>query len=138
MVQLPLPSAVAVPTLVAPANRSTVLPASAVPVKVGVVTLVILSVLELPLSLAAVISGVEGAAGAALSSVKVSAVPVKVLPALSVAVAWTVYVPSLCDAHDGRVPAALVHVVDVLLVVALFVAARWNTLDCQLDVVEFQ
>ena len=40
------------------------LPASAVPVKVGVVTLVMLSVLEAPESEAAIRSGVDGLAGA--------------------------------------------------------------------------
>ena len=46
----------------------TVLPASAVPVNVGVVTVVILSVLDAPVSLAAVNWGVEGAAGAVVST----------------------------------------------------------------------
>ena len=45
----------------------TVLPASAVPVNVGVVTLVRSSLLNVPLSLALVMSGVEGAAGAIAS-----------------------------------------------------------------------
>src|SRR5205085_1984400 len=48
---------------VAPSNSLTVLPASAVPVKVGVATLVMLSVFDAPLSEAAPRSGVEGAAG---------------------------------------------------------------------------
>ena len=47
----------------------TVLPASAVPVKVGVVLLVMLSVLEDPVSEALVMSGVLGAEGADVSSV---------------------------------------------------------------------
>src|SRR5919108_490970 len=95
MVQLPLPSAVAVPTLVAPANRSTVLPASAVPVNVGVVTLVRLSVLEVPLSLAAARSGADGAAGAAVSTVTLRAVEAaETLPAASVAVAVTLCGPA--------------------------------------------
>ena len=50
-----------------PEKSSTVLPASAVPVKVGVVSLVRLSELELPLSEVAIRSGVEGAAGAVSS-----------------------------------------------------------------------
>ena len=68
IVQLPKLSAVVVPifplTLLV---RVTVLLASAVPVKVGVVLLVMLSVLELPESVAAVMSGVEGAVGAPVS-----------------------------------------------------------------------
>ena len=84
------PVAVPLPTCVAPSRIFTVLPASAVPVKVGVVSLVILSVWELPVSLAESKSGVEGAAGAVLSSVKLTAVPAKVFPALSVAVACTI------------------------------------------------
>ena len=44
----------------------TVLPASAVPVKVGLVTLVMLSVLDTPLSEAATRSGAAGAAGRGL------------------------------------------------------------------------
>ena len=58
----PVPVAVAmpVPTTVVPSNRVTVLPASAVPVKVGVVTLVMLSVLDTPLSEAATRSGLSG------------------------------------------------------------------------------
>ena len=59
------PVAMPVPTTVVPSNRVTVLPASAVPVKVGMVTLVMLSVLDTPLSEAATRSGVAGAAGAA-------------------------------------------------------------------------
>ena len=52
----------------------TVEPAWAVPVTVGVVTLVIRSVEEAPLSLAAVSAGVAGAGGAA-TTVTVPAVP---------------------------------------------------------------
>ena len=61
--QLPVAVATALPTAVAPSNKVTALPASAVPVKVGVVSLVTLSVLDTPLSEAAVRSGVVGAAG---------------------------------------------------------------------------
>ncbi len=50
----------------------TVLFASAAPLKVGVVTLVMLSVDELPLSEAAMRSGVEGAAGATVSTITLS------------------------------------------------------------------
>src|SRR4051794_23270058 len=84
IVQLP-PVATAVPISVAPSNSVTAVPASAVPVKVGVVTLVILSLPELPLSDAVARSGVEGAAGAAVSMVTAS-VPeaALVLPGASV------------------------------------------------------
>ena len=60
--QLP-PVATSVPTDVAPANSSTLVPATAVPEKVGVVSDVMLSVDEVPLSLAAARSGFEGAGG---------------------------------------------------------------------------
>ena len=63
----PLLSAVAVPSEELSAKSSTELLASAVPVKVGVGLLVRLSEEELPLSEAAVRSGVEGAAGAVSS-----------------------------------------------------------------------
>ena len=61
-VQSPLVSAVVVPSDLSPAKSSTVLPASAVPVKLGVDSLVELSVSELPESDAATRSGTEGAA----------------------------------------------------------------------------
>ena len=61
--QAPAPSAVSVPTRTAPANRSTVEFAGAVPVNDGVVSDVMLSVLEGPVSLPAMRSGAEGAAG---------------------------------------------------------------------------
>ena len=62
--------------------------ASDVPVKVGVVSAVTLSVFDVPVSLAAVKSGVPGAAGAALSVVTVSATEGEpVAPAGCVAVA---------------------------------------------------
>jgi len=73
-----------------------VVPASAVPAKVGVVTLVISSLLDVPLSLAAVMSGVEGMAGAVVSMVMLSALDATlVLPAASVALAVMLCVPSL-------------------------------------------
>lgn len=63
-----LPSAAAVPRAPSAEEESvTVLPASAVPVKVGVASLVMSSVSEAPVSEAAARSGVEGAAGAAVS-----------------------------------------------------------------------
>src|SRR5688500_12672222 len=72
--QLPLASAAPVPIKMVPPRKScTALLASAVPEKVGVVTLVTLSVLEMPLSLAAAMSGVGGAAGAAVSIVMLRA-----------------------------------------------------------------
>ena len=86
---MPLPSAVAVPKEVVPPRKtSTVLPASAVPVNVGVVLLVMLSVVELPLSVAAVKSGVDVALGAAVSMVMLKAPEAEpVFPAASVALA---------------------------------------------------
>src|SRR3972149_5517578 len=48
---------------------ATVLPASAVPVKVGVLSLVMSSLLEAPVSLPASRSGVEGALGTPVSTV---------------------------------------------------------------------
>ena len=86
---MPLPSAVAVPIEVVPPRKtSTVLLASAVPVNAGVVLLVTLSVLEEPLSVAAVRSGAEGAPGAVVSMVILNALEVTlVLPAASVALA---------------------------------------------------
>src|SRR5437588_124636 len=96
MVQLPLPSAAAVPRRVLPVKSLTVLPASAVPVKVGGVLLGRLSVVELPLSLAAVRSGVEGAVGAPVSIVTLRALEaVPVLPARSVALAVMLCGPSV-------------------------------------------
>src|SRR5207244_1026282 len=118
MLQLPLPSAVVVPSTVLPSSNTTallasavpekvgvvtlvllsvlVLPLSAVPVKAGVVTLLRLSVLELPLSVAAVRSGVAGAAGAAVSMVTLKAADATdVFPARSVCVAVILCTPSL-------------------------------------------
>src|SRR5439155_5587247 len=97
MLQFPLPSAVSVPIRVPPPrNICTVLLASAVPVKVGVVTLVMLSVLDVPLSLAAVMSGAEGAAGALVSIVMLRAPEAPdTLPAVSVAVAVMLCVPAV-------------------------------------------
>src|SRR6266704_2972831 len=55
----------------------TVLPVSAVPVKVGVASLVTLSMLEEPRSVAAVRSGVDGVAGAMVSFVKAAGADIK-------------------------------------------------------------
>src|SRR6184192_3976391 len=57
------------PTRTVSAKILTVLPASAVPVNIGVVTAVILSVLDVPVSLAASRSGTDGVAGAVVSTV---------------------------------------------------------------------
>jgi hypothetical protein len=67
--QFPFWSALPVPTDVVPSSRVTKLFASAVPVKVGAVILVILSVLDVPLSDVAIRSGALGAAGGVLSNV---------------------------------------------------------------------
>src|SRR5439155_1255560 len=116
MVQLPLPSAVPVPIrMEPPRNTCTVLLASAVPVKVGVVTLVMLSVLELPLSLAAVRSGAEGAAGALVSIVMLRAPEAPdTLPAASVALAVILCVP-VVRAVLRVIPAALAYAAAVPL-----------------------
>jgi hypothetical protein len=89
IVQLPDPSAVVLPISVEPArNNCTVAPASAVPLNVGVVLFVMLSVLDVPESLAAVRSGVPGAAGAVVSIViDKPEEATEVFPATSVAVA---------------------------------------------------
>ena len=62
--QFPEPSAVAVPSTVVPSvsNNETAAFASLVPVKVGVASLVMLSVFDAPVSDAALRSGAEGAA----------------------------------------------------------------------------
>src|ERR1035437_6220211 len=92
MVHSPHPFATAVPVDVDPAKSSTVLPASAVPVKVGVVSAVMLSVLEVPESLEAARSGADGAAGTAVSIVTASAVEWSLVPPAVVAVAVNKYV----------------------------------------------
>jgi hypothetical protein len=95
LLQLPLPSAVVVPRdVLPPLNSSTVLLASAVPVKVGVLMFVMLSVFEDPESLAAVRSGVDGAAGPLVSIVTLRADESgETFPAASVAVAVILCVP---------------------------------------------
>jgi hypothetical protein len=86
--------AVVLPIGVEPANRVTVLPASAAPVKVGVVVVVMLSLLEDPVSDDAVMSGAEGAAGAVVSIVIESAADAGLaVPDESVAVALMLCVP---------------------------------------------
>ncbi|MNV81507.1 hypothetical protein D3C71_1751750 [compost metagenome] len=71
MDQLPAPSAVVLPSTVVPSvsYRVTSAFSPAVPEKVGVVALVMLSVLEAPVSLAASRSGGDEAAGATVSMV---------------------------------------------------------------------
>jgi hypothetical protein len=61
------PVATPEPTATPSAKMVTVLAVSAVPVKLGVMRLVILSVLDEPVSEAAARSGAEGAAGAVVS-----------------------------------------------------------------------
>ena len=68
--QLPEPLVDVVPNELPPANSSTVLLASAVPVKVGVVSLVKLSLFDVPESELASRSGVDGALGGTLSTLK--------------------------------------------------------------------
>ena len=64
----------------------TVMPACAVPLNVGVVTLVMLSVLDAPLSEAAIRSGADGALGGVVSIVIDNAVDARLtFPAASVA-----------------------------------------------------
>src|SRR6266571_1540464 len=86
--QSPLTSAVPVPTVVLPSRIVTVMPGSAVPVKVGVLSLVLLSVFDDPVSLAGSRSGVEGALGGVVSMVMIRAAEAgEMLPAASVALA---------------------------------------------------
>jgi hypothetical protein len=87
--QFPDPSAVAVPKTVDPSNTCTVLLGAAVPVKVGVLSLVRLSVLDAPVSVAAVMSGVDGIeVGAVVSMVMLRGAEAGLtFPAPSVAVA---------------------------------------------------
>ena len=97
MVHFPA-AATPVPTTVVPSYRVTVLLASAVPVKTGVVMLVMLSVLDLPVSDAAVISGADGATGAIVSIVTDRADDTTLtLPATSVAVAEMLWTPFAKD-----------------------------------------
>src|ERR1700682_41151 len=84
--QLP-PLATALPSTVAPSvsYSVTVEPDSAVPVKVGVVTSVRLSIDDVPLSELAERSGVDGALGASVSKCRLGVVPaLPSLPAASV------------------------------------------------------
>lgn len=108
-VQLPLASAVAVQTVVVPSTNVTVLPASAVPLKVGVLSLVVLLAAGLLMT---------GAAGAVLSMVNarvVDAVPV--LPVASVAVAVMLCAPALIALVGVQVQLPLASAVAVQTVV---------------------
>ena len=92
MVQTP-PVAVAAPKTVDPSKSVTVAPASPVPANVGVTMLVLLSVLEAPVSLAGVRSGFE-TNGGVVSIVTTSAAEIALtFPAASVARAVMVCVP---------------------------------------------
>src|SRR5256885_13079336 len=89
--QLPEPSALPVPARVGPPplflNRSILALISAVPEKVGVVVLVMLSVLKAPVSSPATRSGVDGFGGTTVSIVTLKAADAdEMLPAGSVAV----------------------------------------------------
>ena len=80
--------------MVEPSYSVTWAAASAVPVKVGVLSLVLLSVFETPLSVAAVMSGADGAK-AIVSMVTLSAADATLaMPAASVATALMLCGPS--------------------------------------------
>ncbi|TYZ38964.1 hypothetical protein C2U35_26785, partial [Ralstonia solanacearum] len=96
-VQLPEASAVVVPSSVVPSRMLTVLLASAVPVSVGVASLVLPPEVSTPVTAAtsSVTLATTGVAGAAVSTVSVNAeVAVLTLPAASVAVAVRLWLPS--------------------------------------------
>src|SRR3569832_2852234 len=117
-------SALAVPSKVVPSvsYSATTAPASAVPVKVGVVTLVMRAVVEAPLS-DEVDSGGVGAAGAAESSVKVKAAELlEVLPATSGWLTITEWTPSPRKVMLEPVPVCQVLPPSVLYCQAEFVA----------------
>ena len=95
-----VPSAVAavVPSTVVPSYTVTVLSASAVPARLGVVILVMLSVLETPVSEVAKRSGSAGRAGAVASMVIDNAADAAVtLPATSVALVVMTWTPFPID-----------------------------------------
>ena len=94
MLQVPPAVATPLPTGVVPSNSVTVLPAGAEPMKVGVVTLVMLSLFDAPVSDAGVRSGADGAAGAIVSIVTASAAEgALTLPAVSASVAVNEWLP---------------------------------------------
>ncbi len=85
-----------VPSLTPSTKTSTTALAAAIPVRLSVVSLVMLSVSDNPVSLAAARSGVPGASGAVVSMVTVRAEEAaEVLPAASVAVAVMLLTPSV-------------------------------------------
>ena len=96
IVQLPDPSAVAVPSTVVPlvSYKATVAPASDVPVRVGVVILVRLSVVDDPLSDATIRSGALGAATMVSMVTTNPAEATLALPAVSDCFAVRVCAPS--------------------------------------------
>ncbi len=98
MLQLPLPSAVVLPSTVVPSvsYSFTLALASAVPLTMGVALLVMSSVLELPVSLPLVRSGAPGVAGAVVSTKRVVlAETVELtLPEASYSLTVRAYVPS--------------------------------------------
>src|SRR5690242_7642858 len=97
MLQLPDASAKAVPSKVTPSvsNRLTLAPDSApVPLKVGVATLVTLSLFDVPLSDAACRSGALGASAVASTVTTSAAEAALVFPATSVCLAVRVCPPS--------------------------------------------
>jgi len=92
--QEPEASAVAEPSTVDPSNSVTVLPTSAVPVIVGVVTLVTRSVFDDPLSEAGAKVSV-GTTGAEVSIVSARLLAEETLPAASLALALRLWLPSV-------------------------------------------
>lgn len=83
------------PDATLPSSSVTVALVSVVPVKVGVVTRVILSLFKRPLSLAAASTGMEGAAGAVVSmTIVLAAEALELLPARSVALTVMAWVPA--------------------------------------------
>src|SRR4029079_15750524 len=128
--QLPEASASPVPSTVVPlvSNSVTVAPASAPPpANTGVVLLVMLSVCEVPVSVAAVMSGADGAAAAVSIVMARPAEATLVLPAMSVCLAVTVWLPAasvelvidqLPEASASPVPSTVVPLVSNSVTVA--------------------
>ncbi len=87
---------VTIPTWVAASYRVTIVLVSLVPVMTGVVTFVMPSVLEAPVSLAALALGTEGATGATVSTVtRIDADAGPRLPATSVFLVVSVWTASV-------------------------------------------
>src|SRR6185312_9054767 len=106
--QKPVASALPVPTITAPSDNVTKALASALPVNVGVVTLVVLSVFDAPLSDAADRSGLLGVAGTAVSILTDSSGEAPLtLPVRSVACARITWNPSFrAAAVTDQIPLA--------------------------------